>query len=267
MNDKKSDERVDINFESHPPIESDLNGITTLLRQTLLQFVDCHSLARHLIQLKDLTQVIAQEEPDEENTGEDDEPDDDIYGVCSIVELPLFEDKDEDNSLECRKRLLKFIKDKCSDLKNMIEGAKRSDIKIGFVVNERYINLPPQLSLPTLKTLTQSLDGTNFTHFCFISKVLLKSRNTDTKLPSKKSKSGQSSTSVAEPIIFVNPEEEIISEEANCYTDLDVSAHCDENASWSFGSDIKYIPHRRFIVIESESWPNILKKLEKELSP
>lgn len=265
MANKKADERVDVNFESHPPIEEDLKGISALLRQTLLQFVDCHSLARHLIQQKDLTQVIAQEEPEEENTGEDDEPDDDIYGVTSIVDLSL-NDKTRDESLECRRQLLKFIKDKCSKFEELIENAKTNDhVRVGFVVNERYMNLPPQLSLPTLKTMTQSIDSAGYTHLVFISKILLKARNTETKLPSKRTKTGHSSTSEAEPIVYVNPEEEIISEEADHFVDLDVSSHCDENASWSFSSDIKYIPHRRILIMDFKKWPSTMKKLEKEL--
>lgn len=264
MADEKVDEEVDINFESHPPIESDLNGIATLLRQTLLQFVDCNALAKCLIHHKDLTQVIAQEEPEDGSRGEEDEPDDDIYGVCSIVDLSIGDKSEDDRFQEVRKQLLKLINDKNRQFKEMLEESKES-LKIGLIINERYINLPPQLSLPTLKTLTQSFQDTKYTHLIFISKILVKSRNTDTKVPSKKSKSGPSSASDPEPLVFVNAEEEIISEEAECYSDLDVSAHCDENASWSFGSDIKYIPHRRFIVLKAESWPNTIKKLEKEL--
>lgn len=264
---KPEDQRVDINFESHPPIEDDLNGIATLMRQTLLQFVDCYSIARYLIHHKDLTQVIAQEEPEEENTSEDDEPDNDIYGVCSIVELPIGKgEKTEDDFIECRKQLLKFIRDKCPKFKDFLESLKDgANAKIGLVINERYINLPPQLSLPTLKTLTKSIDEFRYTHLVFISKILLKSRDSDTKLQSKKSKSGQTSSSDAEPLIFINPEEEIISENADYFSDIDVSAQCDENASWLFGSDMKYIPHRRILVLDFKNWPKILKSLEKEL--
>lgn len=266
MSDKNSHEKVNINFESHPPIEDDLDGIATLLRQTFFQFVDCHSLSKHLIQHKDLTQVIAQEEPDEENSDEDDEPDNDIYGVCSVIELPLSEKTSEEH-LECRKRLLEFIKDKSPKFKDFIEAHKEgSNIKCGLIINERYINLPPQLSLPTLKTLTKSLNADEYTHLVLVSKILVKSKNADPKLPSKRSRFGQSNVSDAEPLIFVNPEEEIISEESEYFSDMDVSAHCDENASWSFGSDIKYIPNRRFLTVDVKKWPNILEKLEEELA-
>uniref|UniRef100_A0A6G1SJY6 Protein BCCIP n=1 Tax=Aceria tosichella TaxID=561515 RepID=A0A6G1SJY6_9ACAR len=269
MADKLDEERVDINFESHPPIDDDLNGITTLLKQTLLQFVDCHSLANYLVKQKDLTQVIAQEaseEPEGEETSDDDDPDDDIYGLSSIIELPLNNCKGDEASYESRLQLLQFIRDKCPEFKKMLEDVEEDKLKVCMIVNERYINLPPQLALPTLKALTESIQSIGFTHFIFISKILHRARNIDTKLPSKKSKSKSSNAQNAEPLVFINPEEEIISEQADYYTDLDVSAHCDENATWSFSSDIKYIPHRRILIVDSKKWPNILKLLEKELS-
>lgn len=271
MAKKVEDEQVDINFESHPPIDEDLDGIATLLKQTLLQFVDCHSLAKYLVKQKDLTQVIAQEADDTEaegTTSEDDESDDDIYGVSSVIDLPLDKCRGDEPSFESRAQLLKFIKEKCPEFERMLNEAheKGTDLKICMIVNERYINLPPQLSLPTFKTLTDSIKDLGYTHFIFISKILLRSRNTNTKLPSKKSKSTSSSAQNTEPLVFVNPEEEIISEQSDHHTDIDVSAHCDENATWSFSSDIKYIPHRRIMVCDCKKWPEILKLLEKELS-
>lgn len=264
---KPEDQRVEVNFESHPPIEEDLDGIAALLRQTLLQFPDCNSLAKHLIQLKDITQVIAIEAPDEENSADEDEPDNDIYGVSSVINLPSTERQDNSVDLDLRKQLLKFLTDKSKDLRESLEKVKNEKLKIGMVVNERYINLPPQLSLPTLKNLTQHLDESHYTHLVFVAKILLRARSSDTNLPSKKSKSGQSSAKNvdSEPLVFVNPEEEIICEGSECHTDIDVSSYCDENATWSFSSDIKYIPHRRTMLIDYKNWPTIMKNLEKEL--
>jgi protein BCP1 len=265
MSKKVENEKVDVNFESHPPIEEDLNGIATLLKQTFMHFVDCHSIAKYLVKQKDLTQVIAQESVEEENASDDEEPDEDIYGLTSVIELPLDESEGDEVSYECRKQLLKFIKEKCPNFKKMIDDSQ-DRLKICMVVSERYINLPPQLSLPTFKALTESIQSLNYTHLVFISKILVRSRSTNTKLPSKKSKSTASNSQDSEPLIFVNPEEEIISEQCEYYNDIDVSAHCDENATWSFSSDIKYVPHRRIMVVDFKKWPNILKLLEKELN-
>lgn len=265
---KPEDQKVDVSFESHPPIEDDLDGIATLLRQSLLQFADCSSLAKYLIQLKDVTQVIALEAPDEENTSEDDEPDNEIYGVSSVIELPVKSKPNDDTSqIEPRRQLLKFLKDKCPEFKKTLHelDSETNSIKIGMIVNERYINLPPQLALPTLKVLTRNLDESHYTHLVFIAKILLRSRSSETKLASKKSKSGQSSAQDTEPIVFVNPEEEIVCEGSEYHTDIDVSCYCDENATWSFSSDIKYTPHRRIMLVDYKNWPTIIKNLEKEL--
>lgn len=254
----KEDQQVDVDFESHPPIEQDLEGITTLLRQTLLNFTDCAALAKHLIEQKEITQVIALDVPEEEeDNGDEDEPDNDIYGVSSVVSL----DDNTKNQVDGCKQLIKYLKDKSPELKKVLCA---ESTKIGLIINERYINLPPQLSLPTLKDLTKHIDSANYTHLVFISKILLKSRTTETKLPSKKSKSGSSSQD-SEPLIFVNPEEEIVSELADSQTDIDVSSICDENATWSFSSDVKYIPHRRILLLDKKKWAPMLENLEKEL--
>lgn len=260
---KLDEQQVQVNFEIHPPIDDDLEGATTLLKQTLLNFVDCSALARYLIKQKDLTQVVAIEEPDEESTSDDGQPDNDIYGLSSVIELPTSESSSNQLELDARKHLLKFLEDKCAEIK---EYFKSNDvpIKVGHIINERYINLPPELALPQLKALTKFLDEERYSHLTFISKILLRAKQDDTKLPNKKSKTGSSSTQ-AEPIIFINPEEEIVFEGAKFHVDIDVSSQCDENASWATSSDTRYIPHRRIMLVDLESWSNIMKNLAKEL--
>lgn len=262
MNATKSDEKVEVSFESHPPIEDDVEGIAALLKQTLLQYTDCTSIARHLIEQKDITQIIALEAPEEENTDEDDEPDDDIYGVSSIINVTSSHSEDSP-SVDGLKQLVKFFKDKCSDLKSLLES--KDEVKICFVINERYINLPAQLGLPFLKSLAKHIKDSQYTHLVFISKILIKSRSTNTRLPSKKSKTGESSSNT-EPLIYVNAEEEIIFEHCSFHADLDVSSYCDENATWFAGSDAKYIPHRRIMVLTYENWDATLADLDKELN-
>lgn len=260
MSSKKlEDHRVDVSFESHPPIESDLDGITTLLKQTLLQFVDCKALANYLIELKNTTQIIALESPDEENIDQDDEPDDDIYGVTSVINLPSKKSDDEPH-LEHRKKLAKFLGDKCPTIKDLL-GKDDASNQLSLIINERFINLPPQLALPTLQELSQHIE--NSSHLVFIAKILQKSKDRDTKLPSKKVKvpDGQSD----EHLIYINSEEEIIFENCDSYEDIDVSYMCDDNVAWSFDNDTKYNPYRRIMVVHKSKWPTILNSLSKEL--
>lgn len=254
------------NLESHPPIDDDLDGIATLLRQKFLQYADCNLLAQHLIDLKEVTQVMAQGEASEGEDDDEDEPDDNIYGVTSLIEFPINDQTKAGSQLDARENLTKFITDKCPEFRKTIEtSCDNGALRIGVIINERYINIPPQLSVPALKNLTQHIDNEHFTHLVLVAKVLLRSRNTDTKLPSKKAKTSSSKKPNEEMIIYVNAEEEIIFENCEYYSDVDVSTQCDENASWSLNSDVKYIPHRRIMVIDHKKWSAILQKLEEEL--
>lgn len=262
---KKEEEQVEVNFESHPPIDEDLDGIVSLLRQTLLNFADSNQIAKYLIGLKDVTQVVALEAPDEENTSEDDEADNNIYGVSSVIDLTV-EKSDDSLEKEAKEQLSKFLKEKSAQIKTLLD-TEENQIRLGFIINERYINLPPQLALSTLKDLSKHLEKSKFTHLVLISKILLKSKNTDNNVQAcKKVKSDSSSSKDSEPIVYINAEEEIIFEDSESSTDIDVSSQCDENATWSIGTDTKYIPHRRIILLTYNKWSTIMKNLEKELN-
>jgi len=287
MEKKPVNEKIDVDFESHPPIDEDLDGVTSLLRQSLLNFVDCHQLATYLIGLKDITQIIAQAAPEEDEASEDDEPDDDIYGVVSVIDLLHLSSntagarssQESDKDKQCsavREQLAKFLEKKCPTLKDHLtqqakEGGEVS--RYGMIVNERFINLPPQLALPTFRSLSDHLKEKGFQKLILVAKILIKSRSSDTSLPSKKAKSSSTSekhqsadgtSRQDDAVVYVNPEEEILFENCEHHTDIDVSSYCDENATWSFSSDVKYIPYRRIMLIDCNKWPTILKALEDE---
>lgn len=263
----EGNKNVEVNFESHPPIDADLEGIATFLTNNLLQYVDCASLAKHLISLRDITQVIAIDEPEEDNVGsdEEDEPTDDIFGVISILELPKNEEK-VGKHLEARKRLAEFLASKCPTVKEVLSSSD-SKISIGYLVNERYINLPPQLSVPTLKNLTSHLEKLNLSHIVLVSKILLKTKGSSSEPPTKRVKSTGTRTTDAddEPIIYMNPEEEIIFEHATGHADVDVPVTSDTIAFLGLKKDANYKPFRRIMLIEFKDWHRILDLLDKEL--
>lgn len=260
-----SDKNIDVDFEIHPPIESDHEGIATFLSKTLLHFVDCQELARHLVSLKDLTQVVAQVDTSDDDSGEEDEPDDDIYGVVSMIELPATNDKESDEH-DARQALAKFLVKQCPYIKEMTESPK-GEVKLGFLINERYYNLPANLSLPMFRSLTSHIKGSGISHLVFVSKVLIRSKTQENGPPKKKVKSSKStSTDVDdEPIIYLNAEEEIFFESAKGHSDINVAANCNSNSFLGPENESKYIPHRRVIVVESRDWPKLLETLEKEL--
>lgn len=257
--DKKEQDNVEVGFESHPPIEQDQDGIARLLRQSLLHFVDCTDLARRIVDLKDITQVIAMEEPDEENTDEDDEPDNDIYGVTSLLSLCDHDHKDSGSI----RQIIQFLKSNCAQFEKLFDD-KGDSFKPYLLISERYVNLPPQLALETFKSMSDSLNKLDCTHLVFISKILVRSKMQETKSTNKKVKS--SANEITDPLVFLNPEEEIIFENADFHKDMDVSGHCEDNAAWSFSGNVKYVPHRRLMAIDHKKWPSIITNIEKELN-
>lgn len=270
MNKEKYEnhQNEEVTFESHPPIVSDIEPVANLLKQTYLDFIDCHSLAEHLVRKSDVTQILALEsidksDDDTDNNDDDDdndEGDDNIYGVVSIVNLK----KDDDPEYQKKKKeLVDFMKSKSSRLTQILESSE----DVGLLINERFINLPAQLSLPTFKHLSNYLDQEHYKYFVFFSRLFLKTHLDNDKLKKKRQKTAaNSSSTLLEPIIYVNAEDEIICETCDSFIDIDVSKKCDENASWSVNGDVKLTPQRRIIIVECSKWNNILSNLEKELS-
>lgn len=269
----KSDTQVEINFEFHPPIEEDLQGIATLLKQILIPNVNLTALAEHIIKLKDVTQIIATEAPNEEkDLDEDDEPDDDIYGVISFIDLGDNIDGDnQDPKTEVRiveNSVREALMNWSSHTKELLKKVQKPEVvnKLGLIINERFINLPPQLALPSLKALTESMNPLNFTHLVFISKIMIKHMSESKKKKLKESTVSKPKASDADDdILYMNPEEEILFENCCCYSDCDVSKQSDDSAYWTLNSDSKYTSHRRIMLIEYSKWPKILDLLAEEL--
>lgn len=257
--------KVEVDFECHPPIESDLEGITNFLTNSLLQHADCSALAKHLISLKDITQVIAIDENEPATTESDeDEPTDDIFGVISVLNLTKPEGNRKDE-LEAIQKLAEFLSSKCPLIKELTSSSDAQK-RVGYLVNERYINLPPQLSLPTLKSLTCHIEKSNLSHIVLVAKILVKTKGKTSGPPTKKVKSDGAGVIDDDPLIYMNPEEEIMFEEAKSYTDFDVSITGDNIAFLGLKKDANYKPQRRIIVIESKDWQKILGLIDKELN-
>ncbi|XP_033116594.1 protein BCCIP homolog, partial [Anneissia japonica] len=96
-------------------------------------------------------------------------------------------------------------------LQSVLEGGKHS---VGFLISERFINLPPQLALPLHKSLQKDLGSAshkspkfNFDYYLMISKTF---KNPESSTSKKSSKQGKESTN--EIALFSNAEEEYFHE-------------------------------------------------------
>ena len=222
-------------------------------------------LANLLISTPDRTTIWNQVDDDE-----DDEPDEEVYGIISLIDLRQSE------KTSCTESLRKLIMDNAGrDKKEKFEEAARSALstKSALVLNERFINLPAHISLPCFESLVQDLKKKpdwDFDHFFMIIKV---QKATEKKKSSKKSDAKRqkvdSEEAVADDaagILFQNPEEEILCETAEHWTEFSVANQCDDDVrsgNWD-EEDVKYRPFRRILLLDRQQFLAAISQLRHE---
>ena len=136
-----------------------------------------------------------------------------------------------------------------------------SSAKIGFVINERFTNLPPKISLPSYQQLMNDLksaktDETNklnleFDSYLMVCKIL-KTKATNSKKP------------IESQLIYVNAEEEIFDELSDHNFEYSVAKQCDSDVyDWKDDSSLLE-PFRKMLLLTKDKWNKAIIKLNEE---
>ena len=151
-------------------------------------------------------------------------------------------------------------------IKNVLEN---DSAPIGLLINERFVNIPAQISIPLLENLILEMKRATskkmpfeFTYLILICKLY---KTTEQDESSKKNKNKRKNTE--EPDIFwSNPEEEIFAEEATFSFEFSVELDSDSGLSGAWTeSDKEMIPYRRVLLFEASKLPVILDKIKKQV--
>ena len=199
-----------------------------------------------------MTLTIKQSLDEEDDDDDDDE--DEVYGVTSAFDLH--------NNTEVAKQILAYLETNSKDSKNedIIKVINDSNNKVALIVSERYVNLPPALSVPAFENLVKELQNSRtvqFSHFVIISKIL--------RPKSKKSKKKVKGV-IIQPvdIIYSNGEEELFDEKATHSFEFSVAHQCDENirdGNWD-DDDTEYTPLRKVMLLERETFFDVVTRLK-----
>lgn len=262
-NEESMDDTVNVEFEALPPEEEDFNGVKKLVRQIFLKTseVDISVVTEALLKEKEVTVIIRQVSDD--NDDEDDDVDE-VYGVCSLVPVA------QDVRAFLKKKLDKVKDtDKTEILKVLLSSPTKP---LGWIVNERFINLSPQLSVPSFESILKDMkkvdDVKDLTQFIMVCKILkCQSKGAKKETKSKKIKATEGDSSDSLDIIFQNAEEEILSDHSLEHFDYNVSQECDNDArtgNWD-EDDAIYAPHRRVLLMDINSLTAAVEGIKKEL--
>ncbi|XP_054838928.1 BRCA2 and CDKN1A-interacting protein [Eublepharis macularius] len=264
--EEELNEEVNVEFEAHSISDNDYNGIKKLLQQLFLKAtVNTAELTDILIQQNHIGSVIKQAEVSE---GSDDEDDiDEVFGFISLLNLT------ERKGTQCAEQIKELILNQCEKNceQSMVEQLDKllSDTTkpVGFLLSERFINVPPQIALPMHQQLQKELTEAQRTNKpcgkCYFYLLVSKTFSDAKSNARKKGSSAQQK----EELMFSNAEEEFFYEKSLLKFSYSVQEESDMclGGRWSFG-DTPMKPLRTVMVIPADKMNSIMDKLKEYLS-
>jgi protein BCP1 len=185
----------------------------------------------------------------------DDEDDDPnvVFGVTTVINLTS---RKESEFVQNVKSIILERAEKSSTdatLKMLRDILTNDERTTGLLVNERYINIPPQISVPMLENLCKEINRANEKkmpyNFAYYIMIL--------KFHRKEAKKGNQAED-----FFSNPEEELFSRESLASFDYSVKSDCDTGLSGKWReNDEELMPFRRVIIIDGKKLPGIVEQV------
>ncbi|XP_017047079.1 protein BCCIP homolog [Drosophila ficusphila] len=255
----RGNEEVQIDFEGRAPVDPDAQGISQLLQRLFLRaHINCNQMADLIIAQNYVGSVICQCEDE----GAESETDDDnmvedgtVFGITSVLNLTA--KKDQPSIAQLRTYLLDRAKSHASaqvqqKLKEILDNEQHH---VGFLVNERFINIPAQISVPLLQNLQLEIDAAKAKKMKFDFGTLLLL----VKFYRKEAKKGKPAEDN-----YTNAEDELLSDRAKFSFEYSVASETDSGMSgdWLEG-DAVMTPYRKLLVLEAKQLPQLIDDIQR----
>ncbi|XP_054262485.1 protein BCCIP homolog [Macrosteles quadrilineatus] len=263
-------EEIQVEFEGRSPIDSDFHGIKQLLHQLFLKaHINLSELTDLIISQNYVGSVVKQSDVDEESDDEDDDNSaNEVFGITTVVNLT------DKQNLECVQQLRQLLVDLCrehgTDQSNAVVSSLLSNDArpVGLLINERFINIPAQISVPLLESLSKEMKKAkeknlafDFTYFIVICKLY----KMDTE-STKKKKSGKNKPPVTQEneVLWSNPEEELFDQEADCRFEFCVKGETDSGLSGQWlEDDTAMTPYRRILILNASKLDQLIQRVKE----
>ena len=235
-------------------MKDDREGIKRLLKQIFLKdSINIEALTDFLIGQTGTGFILRQYSDDPDPEEDEDYEEDEILGLVSYVNLSDNSEKDFVKQLS--EYMLKYLqKSARADMERLIT----SESKKVWIINERFVNLPWKLALPSFEQMCKEISesNVNYDHYFLICKIM-----------HPKTRFGPRNKQSRSEVLFLNPEEEVFDEFSKYSFEFNVSSQTDSDprgGSWD-EDDMQYAPHRRVLVFDQTGWTKAIEKL-KEVS-
>ncbi|XP_077539328.1 BRCA2 and CDKN1A-interacting protein [Haemaphysalis longicornis] len=254
--DELIDTEVNVDFEARTPDDSDYHGIKRLLQQLFLKArVNLSDLTNLILERNFVASVIKQcnDEIDDDEESMEDEDEDGVFGVMSVVNIT------ETRQRECVEQIVTLLREQCRASASGLaakfgEYFTEEGYQLGLVISERFVNIPPRISLPLYDALTRDVEAAkaagkkyDFTHVLLICKQYKPSEND-------------------EGAVFANAEEELFEEDAELQFEYNVTGDADTAVAGDWKEEDKEMTQiRKVLVIPTSKWGRIMDKLKNVL--
>uniref|UniRef100_A0A1B6H5T1 Protein BCCIP homolog n=1 Tax=Homalodisca liturata TaxID=320908 RepID=A0A1B6H5T1_9HEMI len=268
-------EEIQVDFEGRNPIDSDFHGIKQLLQQLFLKaHINLSDLTDLIISQNYVGSVVKQSDVDEDSGDEDDDTSpNDVFGITTVVNLT------DKQNLECIQQLRQLLSELCqehgTDQSNaMVNNLLANDASpVGLLINERFINIPAQICVPLLESLSKEMKRAkeknlsfDFAYFIIICK-LYKMDNENLKKKKKIGKNKTTPVTQDSEILWSNPEEELFDQEADCRFEFCVKSESDSGLSGRWmEDDVAMTPYRRILIISAAKLDPLIQRIQEYVS-
>ncbi|XP_060528967.1 protein BCCIP homolog [Cylas formicarius] len=245
-------QEVQATFEGRNPEGQDFHGIKQLLQQLFLKaHIDLSEMSDMLISQSGLGSVLKQSANDSDD--EDDmelSEECDVFGITSLINLTVHKDK------ECVKQFYNLLeefslKHSGKEIQETVKTILNQSLKVCFLINERFVNIPAKISAVMLSSLYNELQritkkdpSYNFQYFVMICKTCRP----------KGDKEGEE--------IYSNDEEQIFTKSAEITFDFSVETESDIGLGGRWLSEDKQmVPYRRVVIFKGDKLKSIINEI------
>lgn len=204
---------------------------------------------------------------DDEDSDDDDDTNFDssgtIFGITSAVNIS----KSQNHG--CIEDIRKHIQTKCDQFageqdKQAFSSALNDDTKqVGLLINERFINIPAQISVPLLENLQKEIHAaaTKKPKYRFDWYMMIVKFNR--KMKKDGGSGGDGGGKAKHEDIYTNEEEDIVDEYTDASFEYSAERETDSTLSGNWTeSDSTLVPYRKVVIFESTKLPFVIDAIK-----
>ncbi|KAJ8894724.1 hypothetical protein PR048_000031 [Dryococelus australis] len=266
-------QEIQVDFEGRNPVDSDFHGIKQLLQQLFLKaHVNLSELTDLIIGQNYVGSVVKQSDLDEEGSDDEDCDDNggnDVFGITTVVNLT---DKQNMESVQqLRSLLVELCGEYATDHVNtLVRSLLGDDTRpVGLLINERFVNIPAQISVPLLESLSKEISRAcqkkmpfDLTYLILICKLYKMDASSQGRRNRNRNKQ-QQQLDINEEVVWLNPEEALFDEVADCKFEFCVKGESDTGLGGQWQEDdVEMTPYRKVLLFQADKLPSVITRIK-----